>query len=69
MESDDDYVCAALVTMTLIKERIKMRRKRCRRRRLLWTQPWISNRLSLGAVSLTGRVNLPRSTRLVGAAL
>jgi hypothetical protein len=39
MESDDDvYVCAALITMNLIKRRLELKKKKKKRRRLLWTQ-------------------------------
>jgi len=49
MEShDDDDACAAAIVLNLVKRRLELT-KRARRRRLLWTQPWISSRLQLGA--------------------
>jgi len=47
MEFDDD-VCAAATVLSLVKRRLELKKK-ARRRRLLWTQPWISSRLQRGA--------------------
>jgi len=47
MESDDD-ACAAAVVLNLVKRRLELT-KRARKRRLLWSQPWISSRLQVGA--------------------
>jgi len=49
MESDnDDDACAAAIMLNLVKRWLEFTKK-ARRRRLLWTQPWISSRLQLGA--------------------
>jgi hypothetical protein len=47
-DNDDNDVCLVTMTLLLIKKKLDIK-KRARKHRTLWTQPWISRRLRMGA--------------------
>jgi len=49
MTPDDVYIAATTAFLLLAKKKLIMKRKRARRKCTVWTKPWISNRLKMGA--------------------